>query len=414
MKYLIVIGDGMADYPLAEYGGRTPIEVARTPAMDEAARRGQCGLFCPIPDGLPPGSDIGNLSMFGYNPKESFRGRAPIEAANQGIPLAEDEVAFRCNLVTLEDFRMRDFTADHISSDEGAELIEHLNATLGNEFPAKFFPGVSYRHLTIVPETSDASVAALVAMECTPPHNITGQEYAGYLPQGEGTELIRAMMQRSQEVLRGHGVNEKRVAAGKLPATSIWLWGQGKAPHMERYSSKFGLTGAVVSAVDLVKGMGVLAGLEVLHVPGATGWVDTDYEGKVQAGLEALERHDFVFIHLEAPDETAHQGRADLKIQAIEDLDARVVAPCLRYLDAHPESRLLVAPDHFTLISTKTHASGPVPFVMCGAGVPHLNGEQYSERAGEASGVLVKDGYRLVQAMLSAGPVRFGEITAGG
>jgi 2,3-bisphosphoglycerate-independent phosphoglycerate mutase len=340
--------------------------------------------------------------MFGYDPRSSFRGRAPIEAANQGIELAEEEVAFRCNLVTLEDGRMRDFTADHISSEEGAEIISTLNETLGSEFPAVFHPGVSYRHLVIVPATEGASLDALVAMECTPPHNITDQPYAPHLPAGEGVEMIHAIMRRSQEILPGHPVNLRRIAEGKLPATSIWLWGQGKAPHMESYAKKFGLTGAVVSAVDLVKGMGVLAGLEVLEVPGATGWVDTNYEGKVEAALGALATTDFVFIHLEAPDETAHQGRADLKIRAIEDLDARVVARCLQYQDEHPETRILVAPDHFTLISTKTHASGPVPFALCGSGIPQDSASAYDEDTAAASDVLFEQGCALIQKMLSS------------
>ena len=392
----------MADYPLPEYGNRTPIQVANTPAMDDVVRRGTVGLFCPIPEGLPPGSDIGNLSMFGYNPRRSFRGRAPIEAANQGISLADHEVAFRCNLVTLEDGRMKSFTAEHISSEEGAQIIQTLNKTLAAEFPAQFHPGVSYRHLAIVPATAQASLNDLVAMECTPPHNITDQEYAPHLPQGDGAELIRTMMRRSQDILPDHPVNQARLREGRLPATSIWLWGQGKAPEMESYRSKFGLTGAVVSAVDLVKGMGVLAGLDVLNVPGATGWVDTNYEGKVEAALQALDHCDFVFIHLEAPDETAHQGRADLKIQAIEDLDRRVVARCLTYLNQHPEARLLVAPDHFTLISTKTHAPGPVPFALCGHGVNiKTGGQAYSEAEAEASGILVEHGHRLIQAFLT-------------
>ncbi|MBI2435215.1 MAG: cofactor-independent phosphoglycerate mutase [Candidatus Hydrogenedentes bacterium] len=405
MKYLILVGDGMADYPVPTLGNRTPIEAADTPAMDAVVARGMVGQFCPIPEGLPPGSDIGNLSMFGYNPRESFRGRAPIEAANQGITLADNEVAFRCNLVTLEDGRMRDFTADHISSEEAAELVVQLNAHLGGEFPAVFHPGVSYRHLCIVPATPEASLAALVSMNCTPPHNITDQEYAPHLPSGEGKEMIRAMMRRSQEVLPELPVNQARLAAGKLPATSIWLWGQGKAPHMESYRSKFGLTGAVVSAVDLVKGMGVLAGLDVLKVDGTTGWIDTNYEGKVEAALQALETRDFVFIHLEAPDETAHQGKPDLKVKAIEDFDHRVVARCLEYVEGHPESRMLVAPDHFTLLSTKTHASGPVPFAACGAGIPTGGQSAYSENTAAASGVLIEDGYRLIQQFLQPAPL---------
>ena len=400
MKYLILLGDGMADWPLPDYDNRTPLEIAHTPAMDALVARGMAGQFCPIPDGLPAGSDIGNLSMFGYDPKAAFRGRAPIEAANQGIQLADNQVAYRCNLVTIQDGAMKDFTAGHITTEEAAEIIPVLNETLGKEFPAHFHTGVSYRHLAIVDASEAATLDNMVRMQCEPPHNISDQQVEPWLPKGDGTALIRQMIARSQEVLRGLPVNERRVAEGKLPVTSIWLWGQGKAPEMETYADRFGITGAVISAVDLVKGIGVCAGIDVIDVPGATGWIDTNYEGKVQAGLTALADHDFVYIHLEAPDETAHQGRADLKIQAIEDFDARIVAPCLAYLDAHPDLRILVAPDHFTTIETRTHAGGPVPFGLCGAGVPVDNNSAYSERVAAGSGVLIEAGHTLIERMI--------------
>lgn len=407
MKYLILLGDGMADWPLPEYDNRTPIEIAKTPAMDAVVTRGLTGQFCPIPEGLPPGSDIGNLSLFGYNPRAAFRGRAPIEAANQGIQLADNQVAYRCNLVNVQDGRMKDFTAGHIATEEAAEIIPVLNETLGREFPVRFHTGVSYRHLAIVDASEAATLDQMVRMECEPPHNITDQEVAPWLPRGDGAAMIHAMMARSREILPDLAVNKRRAADGKPPANSIWLWGQGKAPEMESYASRFGITGAVISAVDLVKGIGVCAGLDVINVPGATGWIDTNYEGKVQAGLKALDDHDFVYIHLEAPDETAHQGRADLKIQAIEDFDARIVAPCLAYLDSHPDLRILVAPDHFTTIQTKTHAGGPVPFALCGAGVRPDTNTVYSERAAAASGVLIEEGYTLVERLIRAPEIAF-------
>ena len=407
MKYLILLGDGMADWPLPDYGDRTPLEIAKTPAMDALVVRGVLGQFCPIPDGLLPGSDIGNLSLFGYNPRAAFRGRAPIEAANQGIQLADHQVAYRCNLVTLEEGRMKDFTAGHISTEDAAEIIPALNEALGAVFPVHFHTGVSYRHLAIVDASEAATLDQMVQMECEPPHNITDQEVAPWLPKDDGAPMIHDMIARSQAVLKDLPVNRRRIAEGKLPATSIWLWGQGKAPEMESYADRFGLTGAVISAVDLVKGIGVCAGLDVIDVPGATGWIDTNYEGKVQAGLKALDDHDFVYIHLEAPDETAHQGRADLKIQAIEDFDARIVAPCLDHLDAHPDLRILVAPDHFTTIQTKTHAGGPVPFGLCGAGIRPNGHSAYSERAAAATGVLVEEGYTLVERMIRDAEIVF-------
>ncbi len=390
----------MADHPLDELGGRTPIEAAATPAMDRLVMQGLTGQYCPIPEGMPPGSDIGNLSLFGYDPCATFSGRAPIEAANQGITLAADEVAFRCNLVTLADGQMRDFTSGHITTEEARAIIATLNETLAQQFPVAFNTGVSYRHLAVLSNSAAASDDALVATQCTPPHDITGQAYPGYLPSGEASPLLRSIMDRSQEVLADHPVNRNRIARGLSPATSIWLWGQGRAPKMARYAELYGKTGAVVSAVDLVKGIGVCAGLQVLNVPGATGWLDTDYAGKVSAALGALETLDVAFIHVEAPDETAHQGRIDLKMQAIADFDNHVVAPCLEWAGRRRDTRVLVAPDHFTLISTKTHAGGPCPFALCGPGVPVGEQSAYSEGIAATSGILIRDGHRLVRAFL--------------
>ena len=407
MKYLILLGDGMADWPLADYCGRTPLEVAATPAIDRVVEMGVTGRFCPIPEGLPAGSDVGNLSCFGYDPRASFRGRAPIEAAQQGIPLAEDEVAFRCNLVTLDDDCMKDFTPGHITTQDAGELIFELHKILSQEFPASFHRGVSYRHTTLIRSSDAASVEDMVELDCTPPHDISGQAWAPHLPKGAGAEMVATMIRRSQELLPGMEVNRRRVSEGLLPATSIWFWGQGKAPAMERYASKFGLSGAVVSAVDLVKGIGVLAGLEVLDVPGATGWIDTDYSAKVAAALTALERHDFAYIHVEAPDETAHQGRADLKIQAIEDFDSKVVAPCLEYMEGLPAYRVFVAPDHVTAIETKTHAGGPVPFALCGTGVEADSFVSYSEKDAAESELYFKLGHVLIGQMLDEKPMLF-------
>ncbi len=400
MKYLVLLGDGMADFPLEELGGRTPLEAAATPAMDAVAQRGISGLFCPIPDGMPPGSDIGNLSMFGYNPREWYTGRAPLEAANQGIELADGEVVFRCNLVTLDDGVMASFTADHISTAEGAELIEALNAGMSG-LPVRFHAGVGYRHLAVI-ATNGASTEGLVRLACEPPHNISDQPVKNYLPAGDGREVVEAIMKRSQEILRDHPVNLKRAENGHAPATSVWLWGQGSSPRLPSYAERHGLTGAVISAVDLVKGIGRCAGLEVIDVPGATGYIDTNYAGKVAAALDALERVDFIYLHVEAPDETAHEGRTDLKIQAIEDFDKAVVAPCLAYAGNRDDARLLVAPDHVTAISTRTHAGGPVPFALCGQGITPNGATAYHEREAERFGVLFPDGYMLTPHMLSA------------
>lgn len=407
MKYIILLGDGMADHPLEECGGRTPLEAAHTPHMDRVAALGCSGLFHPIPEGMPAGSDVGNLSLFGYDPRLTSSGRAAIEAANQGIDLAEDELAFRCNLVTLDDGVMRDFTAGHISTEEARELIASLNDALSGAFPIVFHTGVSYRHTGVIKARTVNDVDDLAATVCEPPHNISDQAYASRLPQGPGADLLCALMEASQSVLRSHPVNAARVAAGKLPATSLWPWGQGRALTLEPYHARFGLTGAVISAVDLVKGIGVCAGLEPVNVPGATGWIDTNYEGKVAAGLAALSRHDFVYLHVEAPDEAAHQGSVALKIQAIEAFDARIVAPFLLYIETRPESRLLVAPDHFTLIATRTHAGGAVPFAMCGRGIAPDASTVYGENAAAKSGVCINDGYRLIHHFIKDETVTF-------
>lgn len=400
MKYLILVGDGMADFPLEACGGATPLAVAQTPAMDEIARRGMSGLFCPIPQGYAPGSDIGNLSLFGYDPSETFTGRAPLEAANQGIELGADRVAFRCNLVTLDDTTMVDFTAGHISSDEARELIAALDGALGDG-STRFHSGVSYRHLMTV-QAIGTSLSALVNLRCTPPHDIIGREYAAHLPVGEGRDWVVDLMCRSREVLREHPVNGARVRAGRPPATSIWLWGQGKGPSMPTYRERFGITGAVISAVDLVNGIGRLAGLEVVRVPGATGYLDTNYEGKVGAALGALNRHEFVYLHVEAPDETSHEGRVDLKIQAIEDFDRRVVGPCLDEALRRDDCRILVAPDHVTSIASRTHAQGPVPFALCGPGIEADERDRYSEAEAAKSGIIYPDGHRLVPDIIVA------------
>lgn len=398
MKSLVLLGDGMADFPIPELDGRTPLEAAKTPAMDEIARRGICALFKPIPDDLPAGSDIGNLSLFGYNPHETFTGRAPLEAARQGILLKTNEVAFRCNLVTLENGAMRSFTSGHISTQEAAQIIPSLNEAF-RDLPVKLHTGVSYRHLGIV-TANDLSIDELTQVKCEPPHNITDRPYAPYIPDGRAGEFMRLLMDRSQDVLNDHPVSRARRERGEFAPTSVWLWGQGRSPKMQTFHERFGIDGAVVSAVDLVNGIGVCAGLEVLEVPGATGYLDTNYEGKVSAALNALDRVDFAYVHVEAPDETSHEGKLDLKMKAIEDFDSRVVAPCLEFALKHGGLRVLVAPDHITALSTKTHAGGPVPFAMFGPGVVPGAASVYSEPEAAKTGIVFPNGYELVPAMI--------------
>ena len=399
-KFIILLGDGMADFPVPSLGNKTPLVAANTPAMDSIAESGIAGLFNPIPTGLPSGSDVGNLSCFGYDPTKTYTGRSPIEAASRHLKLGPNDIALRCNLVTISrNETMESFTADHISSEEGAAIIETLNEKM-KQYPVRFHNGVGYRHLgilTVEPELLEQ----FESIQCTPPHNIAEQPIAEYLPQGPNASLFIDMMNESKPILATHPVNQARIASGKLPATSIWLWGQGRMPVLVPYAKKFGLTGSVVSAVDIVKGVGTLAGLRILEVPGATGYLDTDYEGKVSAALGSLSESDFTYIHIEAPDETAHEGRADLKVQAIEDFDARVVQPCLDYLNEHPNTRILVCPDHITAIQSKAHEDGPVPFALCGIGIEPNDVKTYSEASALASRIDIDPGYTLIERFLT-------------
>ena len=358
MKYAVLIGDGMADYPIEKLGGKTILQAARTPAMDYIAAHGKIGLAKTIPDELHPGSDVANMSILGYDPAVYYSGRAPLEAASMGVALASDDVAFRCNLVTIEHRRIKDYSAGHISSEEARILIETLDAELGNE-ELSFNPGISYRHLLVAKNNLGAET------ECTPPHDITGKKIEEYLPGGKDGDFFSDLMKKSMIVLELHPVNLKRIEEGKNPANSIWVWGQGYAPKFTPFQELYGKTGAVISAVDLLKGIGVYAGMDVIEVQGATGYLDTNYEGKASAAIEVLKTRDLVFVHVEAPDEAGHEGSIDKKLKAVEDFDSRIVVPILKHAMASDEPfTILVLPDHPTPISIKTHARDPVPFAV--------------------------------------------------
>lgn len=405
MKLVILLGDGMADHPIEALDGKTPLEAADTPNMDRIAREGRGGLARNVPPGMPPGSDVANLSVMGYDPKKYYSGRAPLEAAAMGVALGPQDVAFRCNLVNvdLEKRMMVDYSAGHISSEEGKELIAALSKA---DPKTKLYPGVSYRNL-LVQEENDGLAAI-----CTPPHDISGQPIDEYLPKGEGSAPLREMMLASVSVLAEHPVNLHRAKEGKRPANMIWLWGQGKAPSMPRFREMWGIEGAVISAVDLLKGMGVYAGLEVIDVPGATGVLDTNYEGKVAACLDALERVDFVYLHFEAPDEMGHDGDLEKKIEAIRRFDARVVGPVLAGLEkSGHEWRVLVLPDHPTPISIRTHTAEPVPFAMMGSGIEPNGMEAFSEREAARGGYGKVDGWRLMGMMVEGVERGMGDIS---
>jgi 2,3-bisphosphoglycerate-independent phosphoglycerate mutase len=358
MKYAVLIGDGMADYPIKELGGRTILQAARTPAMDYIAAHGKTGLAKTIPDGFHPGSDIANMSIIGYDPAVYYSGRAPLEAASIGIALAPDDVAFRCNLVTIEQGRMKDYSAGHISNEEAKILIETLDTELSNE-ELNFYSGISYRHLIVAKNNLGAET------KCIPPHDITGKRIEDYLPHGKDGEFFSRLIEASMDILELHPVNLERIKEDKNPANSIWIWGQGYAPKYKLFRELYGKTGAIISAVDLLKGIGVYAGLDIIEVPGATGYLDTNYEGKVSAAIEILKTKDLVFIHVEAPDETGHEGSLEKKLQAVEDFDNRIVAPILKHAESSGELfTILVLPDHPTPISLKTHTDDPIPFAI--------------------------------------------------
>ncbi len=358
MKYAVLIGDGMADYPIDKLGGRTILQAARTPAMDSIAARGKTGLAKTVPDGFPPGSDVANMSIFGYDPAVYYSGRAPLEAASMGVTLAANDVAFRCNLITIENGKIKDYSAGHISSDEAEILIDTLDSELRTE-QVRFYPGISYRHLIVAGNNLGTET------ECTPPHDITGEKEDNYLPRGKDGEFFSELIEASRVVLELHPVNLKRVQEGKNPANSIWVWGQGYAPKFKTFKELYGKKGAIISAVDLLKGIGIYAGLDVIEVPGATGYLDTNYEGKASAAIEALKTRDFVFVHVEAPDEAGHEGSLEKKMKAVEDFDSRIVSPILKYAEASDEPfTILVLPDHPTPISVKTHTRDPIPFAV--------------------------------------------------
>jgi 2,3-bisphosphoglycerate-independent phosphoglycerate mutase len=394
MKYVILVGDGMGDYPVPELGGKTPLEAAVTPHLDDLARRGELGCARTIPPGKEPGSDIANLAIMGYDPLRYHTGRAPLEAAALGVDLGADEVAFRCNLVTLrhEDSHlfMEDYSAGHITSDEAKELIIALDAALGRD-GRRFFPGVSYRHLLVWRE-GDA------AWHTYPPHDWTGQE-VGHL-MGQEAQPLWELVRASWPVLAPLDVNRRRMAAGKKPATSIWLWGQGRSPQMPTLQERFGLSGAVISAVDLIRGIGKYAGLTSILVPGATGFLDTNYAGKVAAALEALQEMDLVFVHVEAPDEAGHSGELPLKLRAIEDFDAKVVGPLMSGLEKLGDFRLLVLCDHLTPLTLRTHTSEPVPYVLCDSRTAKDQPRPYTEAAAQATGLLLEQGADLLPRLL--------------
>jgi len=388
-KYLVLIGDGMSDLPLKELGGKTPLEVAKTPNMDYLAQNGVCGWTKNVPAGMLPASDVANLSIFGYDPKKYYSGRGPLEAASLGIKLAKDEIAFRCNLVTVQNRKMKDFTAGHISTAEARKIFKVLNEKIATK-GIKFYPGLSYRNLLIV---KSSVIGHRSSVRTTPPHDITGKPVHNYLPKGKGAEVLLRLMNESEVLL--HEMKTK--------ATMIWPWSPGATPSMPSFKKRFGLKGAVITAVHLLKGLGRILGLEVINVPGATGYLDTNYVGKAKSALRALKRNEIVFVHVEAPDEAGHEGNIKHKIKAIEDFDKFVVGTVLSKIrNSKLDIRILVLPDHPTPIEIMTHTAGAVPFAVYQSEAisPKSDVRGFNEKEIGKSKLKLKKGHELMEKFI--------------
>ncbi|MGR3317590.1 MAG: cofactor-independent phosphoglycerate mutase [Candidatus Anammoxibacter sp.] len=399
----MIILDGMADYPLENFGGKTCVEAAKTPNIDYMSLNGQLGTVQTIPAGFSPGSDVAAMSLFGYDPKLYYTGRAPIEAASIGIDLKDDIIAFRCNLVTMVDNDLQDYSAGHITSQEADILISCLNENLETE-SIKFYPGNSYRHIMTYKGNDNVDAA------CKPPHDIMDQPIESNLPKGNGSKLIGELINKSYQILSNHYINIERVKAGKNPANMIWLWGQGTKPSLPQFHETFGAKAAVISAVDLINGLAYIMGMNVIKVPGVTGNIDTDYDAKARYAIEALNDHDLVVVHIEAPDEMGHCGDAKEKIKAIENIDEKIVGPILEALKRSVKNslknsrdfRILALPDHYTPIVKRTHTSEPVPFAMYGSGIEKGAGYKFSESNAVKSGLHFELGHKLINHFLKS------------
>lgn len=394
MKFVLVIPDGCADEPQPSLDGRTPLQAANVPNMDVVATAGLVGQADHVPASMPSGSDVGTMSLFGYDPLRFHTGRAPIEAAAQGIELGPEDWAIRCNLVTVAAGLMKSFTASQIPNDVGTAIIQALQADACGDPHWKYYAGVSYRNLLIYRSRDGVPGPFASETGSTPPHDITDQAIEPHLPSGPGSDLLRALMDRSRDILAGVPANQAR---GDLAATQTWLWGLGKRPAFPSFMERFGKRGAVITAVDLLRGMGRLVGFDVVEVPGATGYLDTDYAAKGRYAINTLRNGaDFVVVHVEATDEASHEGHVAEKVKALEEIDQHIVAPVHEYLRSQGEYRLLVCPDHPTFLRTRTHSHGYVPFAMCGTGIVQDKSSTYDEVAAAKSGVTLDQGSDLM------------------
>jgi 2,3-bisphosphoglycerate-independent phosphoglycerate mutase len=402
VKYIVILGDGMSDYPVPELGNKTPLQVAKKPNIDRLAQYGQLGLVKTVPETLPPGSDVANLSVLGYEPEKYYTGRSPLEAASIGIDLKDTDVTFRTNLVTLseaeryEDRVMVDYSSDEISTEEAHQLLDTIQAHFNNELYT-YYKGISYRHCLLWEKGS-------LDLDLTPPHDILGKRIADYLPSGKDSLPLLKMMKESQRLLENHPVNLKRKEKGLRPANSIWIWGEGKKPALDPFKDKYGLSGAVISAVDLIKGLGILAGMDSIDVKGATGNIDTNYLGKAQAALDALSQgKDFVFVHIEAPDECGHRYEIDNKVKSIELIDELVVASLIKGLEVYEDYKILVLPDHPTPLSLRTHTRDPVPYILYQKSRAKKGSSMtYNEKNAQDTGIFIGSGPDLMAKFTKA------------
>lgn len=401
MKYIIILADGMSDYPIAELGGKTPLLAAHTPAIDHLCARSRCGQLITVPQDLPPGSEIANLAVLGYDVRKVYQGRGVLEAASMGVKLADNDLAMRCNIICIENEKIKNHSAGHISSEESLQLIATLNEELAGP-NIRFYPGVSYRHLLVIKDGKND-------FECTPPHDVPGTPFAAVLPRPKGensatAELLNDLIMRSQSILNTHPVNLERKAQGKDPGNSIWPWSPGHRPQMKTFRELYNLSGAVISAVDLLFGIGVYAGLQVIKVPGATGLFDTNYEGKAQAACQALTDLDFVFLHIEASDEAGHEGNAKLKVSTIEALDQRVVKPITECTAAMKEPvTIALLPDHATPCALRTHTRDAVPFLIFRPGEKPDDIKEFNEDTCKLGSYGLLHGNEFMKALLQRG-----------
>lgn len=393
-KYAIIIPDGAADEPLEQFAGQTVLEAAEIPNMDKISTLGRQGLVQTVPEGMEPGSDVAQMSLLGYDPKRYYSGRAPIEAVARNIKLSLEDWVFRCNLVTIADGKMADHSAGHISTVEAGNLIKELAEQLGNE-QMTFHAGVSYRHLLVF-KGIDFDV------QTYPPHDHIGKAIEKILPRGKGADLLIDLMARSQQLFANHDINRVRKDLGENQVSSIWLWGQGRKAQMERFQKRFGIKGAAITAVDLVRGLAKLIGFDLIDVPGATGFLDTNYQGKASAAIEALEKYDIVFVHIEAPDEAGHNGNIDMKKKAIELIDKHIVGPVFDALQKYQSWRILVMPDHPTPVRTCAHSAEPVPFAMAGHGISGIHQTTFGETNAAKSGFRIDNGFELMEYFLKS------------